>query len=201
MKNTLAENMIRFGAKNLSELDITKIEEQTDTIPFGFAILSNTSFVPGTTKMYPDIYLTKDLANKNASLSPALVVKFGATGGFVGVLQNNPVALYASLGKNTPTPGAEVTQISDLNAGPQVNPSGWNELQWIQFLDKMNTNNVLTVDGVTDFFSDLSKTGIPTKFGTLIPSRLDALKLAPEKLNVYKNGIAQSGINQNFKTA
>jgi hypothetical protein len=28
MKNTLAENMLRFGVKNLSELDVKKIEEQ-----------------------------------------------------------------------------------------------------------------------------------------------------------------------------
>ena len=201
MKNTLAENLLRFGAKNLSEDNIANIDEQVSRIPFGFAILSDTTFLPGTAKSYEDIYLTKDLGAKNAALKPALVVKFGTTGGFVGILEGKPTAVYGSLGKNTSASGPEVTQISDLLLGPSVDPSGWNEYYWIQFLDKQNVNNVLKEDGVATFFANLSKIGIPTKFGTLTPDRLQALKLSPEKLKVYINGIAKSGINQNFKVA
>jgi hypothetical protein len=47
----------------------------------------------------------------------------------------------------------------------------------------------------------LPELGISTKFGTLTPDRLQALKLSPDKLMIYTKGIAKSGINPNFKIA
>jgi hypothetical protein len=192
MKNTLAENMLRFGAKNLSQESKRKLDEQESTQEWrGASVLTDTTFVDGTAKIYPSLFLKSDIGE----MKPGLVVKYSTkTGGFVGMLNAKPTAVYGSTG------GSVTGEIEELVLGPSVDPTNWNEYQWIQFLDKLNTNNVLKADGVATFFSSLNELGITTKFGTITPDRLQALKLSPEKITVYTKGIAKAGVNPNFKT-
>ena len=194
MKNTLAENLLRFGVKNLSEDTKIKLVEQDSSQEWrASAVLKDAAFVPGTAKVYPSLFLK---SNTVPDMKPALVIKYSdKTGGFVGMMNGTPAAAYASAG------GAVTGDIEELVMGPSVDPSGWNEYQWVQYLEKQNTNNVIKEDGVATFFSSLPELGISTKFGTLTPDRLQALKLSPDKLMIYTKGIAKSGINPNFKIA
>ena len=192
MKNNLAENLLRFGAKNLSEESKRKLDEQDSTQEWRAAtVLNDTTFANGTAKIYPSLFLKSGIGKMN----PALIVKYSnKTGGFVGMLDSKPVAVYGSTG------GSVTGDIEELNLGTPVNPTNWNEYQWVQFLDKLNTNNVLKTDAVATFFSSLNELGIASKFGTITPDRLQALKISPEKMTIYTQGIANSGVNPNFKT-
>jgi hypothetical protein len=196
MKNTLAENMLRFGAKNLDAKSMTKLQklaEQANQEWRASAVLADTANPIGNVIRYPNVFL-KD----NTTMKPAAILKYSNKSGlFAGMLNNKSAVVFGNLG------GQVVGDVESLVTGEIVDPTGWNEYQWVQLLDKYNTTNTLTADGVARFFNSLSKVGASPKFGTLMPDALNALKqIDPNKMtNIYKLGIMKSGVNPNFKQA
>ena len=192
MKNTLAENMLRFGSKNLDAKSVKKLQklaEQTTQEWRGNAVLTDTANPVGDVKIYPSVFLKDNLAN----MKPAAVLKYTDKKGlFTGMLNGQPSVVLANLG------GQVDGSVEQLVVGPSLNPTGWNEYQWIQVINKYNDTNTLTSQGIGKFLNSLTTVGITTKFGTLTPDRLDTLQFDPAKLKIYKDGIAASGVNKNF---
>jgi hypothetical protein len=162
----------------------------------GSSIFYDKTFNKGTAKIYPSLFIKDD----TDLMEPALVVKYDdKLAAFIGMWGANPTAMYTSP-STTDVVGDGLSQVANLVVANLTNPTGWNEYQWIQFLEKQNTNNVLTAGSIATILSSLSEVGITTKFGTMTPSGLAGLKLSPDKLAKYTQGIANSGVNSNFKT-
>jgi hypothetical protein len=196
LESMLAENMRRFNTKNLTEQAAaaapTKVAK--DFTGEGSTYLTSNLLANGNSKIDPALRVDSKLI-----LKPANILKYSPTMGlFVGksTANNSIVAMFGS-----PGPQSFDGAFTDLSLSPQVNPTGWNEFQWIKYIDQQNNKNSLTVDGVSMFLANLAKVGVAVKFGTITPQSLSAAKIQADKLqNLYIPAIAKAGINQNFKT-
>ena len=127
-------------------------------------------------------------------LNPSVLLKYAETSAIiVGNFNNEPNLFVGSLPQ-----GNDPTRISNLNISPISAATGWNEYQWVSYINTYD-NGSIPANAIAQFLTNI-KTKIGANFGTLTPDKLGpAVKNDPNKLKKYQEAIAISGINPNFK--
>ena len=141
-----------------------------------------------TAKVFKDLFVTTEY-----QLTQVVVLKYSENSSIVVGSKGTPFLFVGVLpASNDPT-----KQIP-LTVSKPIDPSGWNEYEWVKFINNYDTANI-SVNGISQFLS-LVKLNVKNSFGTLTPDRIGpAVKNDPNKLKKYQEAIAMSGINPNFK--
>ena len=189
MKNTLAENMLRFGVKNLSESDVKRIEEST---------LNEDVVINGTTYKFP----FKDANHLNTSyLGPAAPwtetqaanagrfnVMDSADKSTLGTFRGLYADMLLDLAKRGITPdqlkamgaarvltfASQLIASPDANLAPVAKFGGWANVAAIR-TNALNPKNPKVIGWVNNWF-------MPTfekAFNTAFPQGIETPKTAP----------------------
>lgn len=141
-----------------------------------------------TAKVFKDLFVTTEY-----QLTQVVVLKYSENSSIVVGSKGTPFLFVGVLpASNSPT------EQLPLTVSKPIDPSGWNEYEWVKFINNYDSGTI-PANAIAQFLGSV-KTNVKNNFGTLTPDRIGlAVKNDPNKLKKYQEAIAMSGINQNFK--
>jgi hypothetical protein len=164
-------------------------EQQTQTQPQQVSANVEIPKMPlNTVKSFKNLFVTNEY-----QLTQVVILKYSETTSII-VGSKGTVFLFVGALPDTNEPTKQIP----LTVSKPIDPSGWNEYQWVGFINNYD-NGSIPANAISQFLSSV-KLNVKNSFGTLTPDKLGpAVKNDPNKLKKYQEAIVMSGINPNFK--